>query len=485
MTEEKHKQWLFELIDEYRKIIKRPIDVDNYNLGISSDFRAPLQISLFWLKNDKNDLQIFLTNHNKELDDKLINIFGPYDITNSDIFKEIETLIEKGQIFEHIKDIDKEIDLGINFERLIRNQINLLKKEPTSKIGKNSVFYKHCFYFVYNGNIFNSPIDDLISYFQHEKDVQHQFYEISKNLPLQYEMTPFLAGYIFPPVWFGDMLNLSMEDKLKGKRLQDFITTVYTCEISERKIIIKSDGFLGIAINETMDRLLEGTELYKSIKVLNFFFSVFIVNDIFIKSVQGSEFVQTTYLPEKDFLGESYRSHSKSEELFQERHKAVDLEEFKKRRRVIPIKELKQIVNLTNNLISNEKVVDSLNLLIHSFTNLTKGEINQSFILSWTIIEQFINYKWDSLLNSKQISGRRKEKLTGRDYTASVKTEILNLFDIIKENDYIVLNKLRKKRNKFIHEIENISNEIAQESLNLALIYSKTRVNDFLKQKRS
>lgn len=481
MTEEENKQWLLKLIDNYRKIIKKPTDVDNYNLRISSDFRAPLQISLMWLKSDKNDLQIFLINHNEEFKDKTINIFGPYEIIKCDAFKDIEEVIEKGQIFEHIK--DKELNLVNKLEGLIRNQIKLLKEEPTNKIGNNGVFYKDCFYFIYNGNIFSSSIDDRISYFQHEKDIQHQFYEISKDLPLQYEMIPFLAGYIFPPVWIGDILNLSMEDKLMGKKLEDFVEIIYTGEILGRKIIIKNDGYLGIAINENIDGQFKETEIYESIKILNFFFSVFIINDIFINSVQGSEFVYTTYLPEKNFLGESHRSHSKSEELFQERYKAVDLEEFKKRRRFIALEKLIELVNLTNQLIKNEKIVDSLNLLIHSFTNLTKGEINQSFILSWTIIEQYLNYKWDNLLNSKQISSSRQKKLKGRNYTASVKTEILNLFDIVKDDEYIILNSLRKKRNQFMHQIMSIPNEIAQESLNLALKYSKIRIYDFLSEK--
>jgi len=43
MTEEENKQWLLKLIDNYRKIIKKPTDVDNYNLRISSDlFRIVL-----------------------------------------------------------------------------------------------------------------------------------------------------------------------------------------------------------------------------------------------------------------------------------------------------------------------------------------------------------------------------------------------------------------------------------------------------------
>jgi len=43
MTEEENKQWLLKLINNYQKIIKKPNDIDKYNLRISSDlFRIVL-----------------------------------------------------------------------------------------------------------------------------------------------------------------------------------------------------------------------------------------------------------------------------------------------------------------------------------------------------------------------------------------------------------------------------------------------------------
>lgn len=478
MTKEENKKWLDELINNYRKIIKSPTDIDNYNLRISSDLRAPLQISIFWLKSEKNDLQIFLINHNKEISDKCIDIFGPYNTSKKDDMLNIEEIFNSGRIFEYIENKEDGYNLVNTLEQLIRNNIGILKEEPKNKIGNSGSFYKDCFYFIYNGNIFNSFVDQIISYFQHEKDIQHQFYEISKNLPFEYKMVPFLGGYIFPPIWFGDIPNLSIEDRLMGKNLIDFVKIIHTCEISGRKIIIENDGYLGVSINNRIDGQFEEKELNDTIKVLNFLFSVFLLNGINIKSVQGSEFVYTTYLPEKKILSVSYRDYSKSKELHEARYKTVDLEGFIKNRRIIPFERLVKIVSTANNLIINEKIFDSLNVLIHSYTNLTKGEFNQSFILSWTIIEQYLNHLWASLLNNKEVSYNRQKKLKGRDYTASIKTEILNLFGYIEDVEYHILNNLRKKRNDFMHEIVNISYDIAEKSLNLALKYSKARVND-------
>ncbi len=484
MSENRDKNFLFELIDTYRMIIKKPIDVNNYNLRTYSDLRAPLQISLLWFKSEKNDLQIFLINHNKENSDKSIDIYGPYNIIQDNDVQNIEDTFNSSEIFKFIVNKEYGDNLRNVLTRLIRNNIGILKEEPKNKIGNGGLFYKDCFYFMYHGNIFNNNVDQIISIFQHEKEIQHKFYEISKNLPLKYKMVPFLGGYLFPPIWFGDIPNLSMRDKLKGKNLIDFVKIIYTGVISGRKIIINNDGYLGISINNRIDGQYEGTELYETVRALNFLFSVFIINGIKTKSVEGSEFVYTTYLPEKNILSESYRGHSKSEELHETRYKTVDLEEFRKNRRIISLDRLVEIVNLANSLINHERIFDSFNILIQSYTNLTKGELNQSFILSWTIIEQYLNYKWASLLNNKKVSNNRQKKLKkSRDYTASVKTEILNLFDYLEDDEYNTLNDLRKKRNDFIHEIVNISPDISKKSFNLALRYSKARINDLKLEK--
>ena len=478
MAEEDYKKWLDELIENYRKIIKRPTDIDNFNLRVYSDLRAPLQISIFWLKSDKNDLQIFLINHNREFSDKRIDIFGPYNTSEKDNILNIEEIFNSGRIFEYIENKENGYNLGNILERLIRNNIRTLKEEPRNKIGNSGRFYKDSFYFIFNGNIFNSSVDQMIGYFQIEKDNQHRFIETSKNLPFENKMVPFLGGFIFPPIWFGDIPNLSIQDRLKGKKLIAFVKIIHTGEISGRKIIFENDGYLGVSINNRIDGQFEVMELYDTIKVVNFFFSVCLLNGINIKSVQGSEFVYTTYLPERQILSVSYRDYSKSKELHDTRYKSVDLEGFKKNRRIIPLERLVKIVKIADSLIINEKIFESLNILIHSYTNITKGELNQSFVLSWTIIEQYLNYKWDSLLKNKEVSNNRQKKLKGRDYTASIKTEILNLFEYIEEDEYLILNNLRKKRNDFMHELVNIPHGIAEKSFNLAIKYSKARVND-------
>ena len=47
--------------------------------------------------------------------------------------------------------------------------------------------------------------------------------------------------------------------------------------------------------------------------------------------------------------------------------------------------------------------------------------------------------------------------LNSRDYTASIVIEHLHLQDIIDEEYYLKINKLRKNRNKIAHEFINVN----------------------------
>ena len=201
-----------------------------------------------------------------------------------------------------------------------------------------------------------------------------------------------------------------------------------------------------------------------------------------VKTVQASEFSSTTYLPERDILSETHRGYSKSEELFKKKYEPVDLESFKRFRNIVSLDKLINSIELAKNIINNQKLCNSLLLLINSYSNLLNGEINQSFILSWTILEQYLNYKWNMLLERREIRGERRKKLRGINYTASIKTEMLNLLGYIPKEDLEILNKLRNKRNNLMHKIKQISKENAIISLKLAINYSNARINDYIRE---
>ncbi len=109
-----------------------------------------------------------------------------------------------------------------------------------------------------------------------------------------------------------------------------------------------------------------------------------------------------------------------------------------------------------------------------------RWEHNESFILSWVIIEQYLNHIWNSLLDSKDISNARKKNLKTKEYTVNVKINFLALLGFLGEEEYSDINKIRKKRNALMHEIEFINVSDAKSAYDLAFTYVKKRVSNYL-----
>lgn len=69
---------------------------------------------------------------------------------------------------------------------------------------------------------------------------------------------------------------------------------------------------------------------------------------------------------------------------------------------------------------------------------------------------------------TKVINRERKQTLSGRDYTASVISEILTLAGQLNNDTYIKLAKARKVRNSWLHNLTSISSMMAAECIQTA-----------------
>lgn len=85
----------------------------------------------------------------------------------------------------------------------------------------------------------------------------------------------------------------------------------------------------------------------------------------------------------------------------------------------------------------------------------------EAVILAWGVCEQLISSAWNKLLEDTKTSGsgadrmpkERRDKLTGRDFTASVMVEMLEINGRIDHDLYRLLETARKVRNKWAHEM--------------------------------
>lgn len=86
----------------------------------------------------------------------------------------------------------------------------------------------------------------------------------------------------------------------------------------------------------------------------------------------------------------------------------------------------------------------------------------ESIAVGWTVCEQLVSQEWKDLLASSdtgrsdetKMSRDRRRKLLGRDYTASVMVEMLELHGRLSDSLYGNLETARKARNNWAHDME-------------------------------
>ena len=92
-------------------------------------------------------------------------------------------------------------------------------------------------------------------------------------------------------------------------------------------------------------------------------------------------------------------------------------------------------------------------------------QFESAHLIAWSVIEKQINKIWADLvvaLDEKngghtKINRDRRDTLTGRDYTASIVTQMLSLHGKIDDNMLSELNKARQKRNDFAHNLGSVT----------------------------
>jgi hypothetical protein len=103
--------------------------------------------------------------------------------------------------------------------------------------------------------------------------------------------------------------------------------------------------------------------------------------------------------------------------------------------------------------------------LIHNFYIASirgrETHLGEALVLAWGVCEQLLSVAWKAMLSKvqsdetiKRMNKDRRKKFDGRDYTASVIIEILELQGKLDTHLYTNLETARKARNRWAHELE-------------------------------
>jgi len=177
---------------------------------------------------------------------------------------------------------------------------------------------------------------------------------------------------------------------------------------------------------------------------------------------------------QKDTFSENHGFSSYSRKMFELRQQTPSRSQFQSIRTRIDPLHIELVLTRFKTFSNMDIIQSSLKLLIDSYTHLIRLEFDQSFILSWVLIEQYLNYEWDLYLDQRKISKNEKKK-----YTANKKINRLFQLGILREADNRELSRLRHTRNDFMHEIRLVQGNDANKAFKLALRFVKKRIDDY------
>lgn len=139
----------------------------------------------------------------------------------------------------------------------------------------------------------------------------------------------------------------------------------------------------------------------------------------------------------------------------------------------VPIEKVEESFILLQQILQNPHVdiLDLIEIIYKSVYNYRCHQFSESLILCWAVCESLLNKIWSRYIADKRaesnsagmpngatrINSERNKFLEGRDFTASIVSEILELSDLIPHDLFCRLNAVRKARNNWMHSLKDVS----------------------------
>ena len=130
-------------------------------------------------------------------------------------------------------------------------------------------------------------------------------------------------------------------------------------------------------------------------------------------------------------------------------------------RRVIELDVIDHSLSLLDSVLEKNEatLVQLVEAAYMSACRSVEKRFGEALVLAWGVCEQLVSHEWSKLIDAKHPSAvdrmprDRRKKLEGREYTASVMVEMLELAGYVDHELYRKLEIARKARNKWAHEM--------------------------------
>ncbi len=467
------KEKIKNLILEYRTQSQGSTPLEREESGFIR-FDPPLQAELIWIERRKHDIdfQILVFTKWEDLVDLEIIIHGPFKfknreryITELDFVAHSEKWLKRyfpnlikttsnepdelpySKIYEEIIAEAKDLFFILFYDYLLTDKY----KKPYIFPGRRH--YKNIFYWIIFGKIQDLNIKEYVKkeLDRWRKDVESRK-EIDKIIKsplikkrIEEQKQNEINGYgtfFYPPIWIGDKPDQSIEDKLTGQTVGSYIENVIKTSYKGRVLLIQNDGY--IAIEEKDEEI--------AIELLNEIMGTAVLNNLGAYVIRKSEIGRMT-IDSRTWKLSFYTTppNSKHQILERERRKS-----YRSRNKIMrtpyTIEKVKKIIQTAEKITKNKDIKTYLMLYLESFTFFYNTVYTQSFLMSWFILEKYLNMQCENLKKRNDLDIAIKRFLENNYWKPAVMMKSLYRAGEISIDELNYYKEVKNTRNCIVHE---------------------------------
>ncbi len=462
--------WMKNLILSFRQEYQKLSESEKNKVSNLDNLIPPLQVEIISIKNQQLGLEnhLFIFTHFEDKEDLKITV---HDFEFQEAIEKLPGIL-KDKKWDRKLPVDSKwlavdktkktyagiiehylVNLPTNFKEDIINHVLHKPRKNIAKISLKTYLEKDAFIWQAVGNI--KQLDF--------KEITGKIIEETKKTKTKPKPHPVLlpqvarikgfGTYFYPPIWIGEKPQPSFKEKVFDQKLKSFSKKSFDAEYKGHKIVLNEDGFIAIGIENKKKALRMLNEIMGTALLLNV--SSYAIRESELGEV-GIDSVKLQIANMTISIDVSPRTSLSVAELIPLTNSRL----FTRKAQELSKERLIRIITQAELLTKNEMRADFLTYLVESYTYLQASEANQSFIMSWLIVEQYLSFRWKNFLQKKKIVGKkRKDKL--EDWTVGLFLEALNFAKEITNKQYKSLIEMKRKRDKFVHKGQPILEEDA------------------------
>ncbi len=482
------RDWIKKLIQNFRDGYQKLSELEKTKIGNLDNLVSPLQVEIIIIQNKSLGLQnqIFIFTHFTDEPDLDIKV---HEIDSNGAIEKVQEILKDAKWQKklpedsswNIKDESKKIFATIiegslidslrRFKKDVMNVVFSEYRQSQALIGTKTFITKDSFVWQGVGDIQKLEV----------KEIAAKIIEDAKNSakpqpqPIQAPQPPRIKGfgtYFYPAIYVGKRPEPSFKDRVIEPEIPLFPKKAFDAEYKGHKVVVNNNGFIAIGIDDRN----------KALRMLNEIMATSLFFNLPFYAIRDSELGDADIDPATLQVGGRTMSMYASlrTALFEEEimlKPKIDGISMPRGSREIQQEQLIEIIKQAEILTKEDIVSEFLVYLLESYTYFQNSEYNQSFIMSWIIIEKYLSFRWRELLQEKGIKGKQIENL---DIDMILKTMYQS--ELITDEQFKLYMKMKEIRNDFVHEGKSISKENAQKCFKVGSSVVDFLVNIYFKK---